>query len=54
MEEHNRALWSLMATNMDADDPEKYFKALRKIDVHKLELTKTINTLKAELAGMKT
>ena len=23
LEEHNRELWSLMATNMDADDPER-------------------------------
>ena len=38
----------------DADDPEKYCKKLRGIDAQQLELTKTIHTLKAELAGMKT
>ena len=52
LEERNRALWSLMATNMDADDPEEYCKKLREIDAQRLELDKIIQKLKAELAGM--
>ena len=52
LKERNRALWSLMATNMDADDPEKYCRKLREIDAQLLELTETIHTLKAELAGI--
>ena len=52
LKERNIVLWLLMATNMDADYPEKYCEKLRGIDAQPFELTKTIHILKAELAGI--
>ena len=46
-------IYSLMATNMDANDPEEYCSELQRMDSEQALIKQSIGVLKRELKAMK-